>query len=117
MTKLTATLFCVLLASAHADSLTFRNGAVVTGSWMGVNAKEVSFMVDGAIRTYPRSDVAKVTFGPATAPEKPELGMTIAQVVAILGQPDSIADAGAKQIYSYKDSKVTFTDGKVTAVQ
>jgi outer membrane protein assembly factor BamE (lipoprotein component of BamABCDE complex) len=56
--------------------------------------------------------VAKVTFGPIV-----EAGMTKDQVTAILGNPDVLADTGAKQIYTYKNLKVTFVDGKVTEVQ
>jgi hypothetical protein len=45
------------------------------------------------------------------------LGQTIDQVVAALGQPDKIVNLGSKQIYVYKDLKVTFVDGKVADVQ
>jgi hypothetical protein len=57
---------------------------------------------------------------PAPAPAPPasiELGQTIDQVVGALGQPDKIVKLGAKQIYVYKDLKVTFVDGKVSDVQ
>lgn len=58
---------------------------------------------------------------PSDAPAAPTqtlgLGMTIDQVVAILGQPTRVASVGTKQIYSYKDLKVTFVDGKVTDIQ
>jgi hypothetical protein len=54
---------------------------------------------------------------PAGPPPTVGLGMSIDQVVAILGQPDRVADLGAKQIYSYKNLKVTFVEGKVTDVQ
>jgi hypothetical protein len=46
-----------------------------------------------------------------------DVGQTVDQVVAILGQPQRIAKAGAKQIYFYKDLKVTFTSGKVSDVE
>jgi len=46
-----------------------------------------------------------------------DVGQTIDQVVAALGQPQRIAKAGTKQIYFYKDLKVTFTDGKVSDVE
>jgi len=39
------------------------------------------------------------------------------QVKSALGQPEKIVDLGKKQIYVYKDLKVTFVDGKVTDVQ
>jgi outer membrane protein assembly factor BamE (lipoprotein component of BamABCDE complex) len=45
------------------------------------------------------------------------LGQTKDQVVAAMGQPVRIADLGKKQIYYYKDLKITFVDGKVTDVQ
>jgi hypothetical protein len=38
-------------------------------------------------------------------------------VQAVLGQPDKIFNLGAKQIYVYKDVKVTFQNGKVADVQ
>ena len=44
-------------------------------------------------------------------------GMTIEQVVAILGKPLRIGDLGSKKTYFYQDMKVIFTDGKVTDIQ
>lgn len=57
---------------------------------------------------------------PPPPPQEPKtitLGLTIDQVVGILGQPLRIANLGKKQIYTYKDLKVTFVDGKVTDIQ
>ncbi|MGB8438302.1 MAG: hypothetical protein WA603_04375 [Candidatus Acidiferrales bacterium] len=58
---------------------------------------------------------------PAAAPPAPpatvEIGQTPDQVTAILGQPEKIINLGAKQIYVYKDLKVTFVKGKVTDAQ
>lgn len=54
---------------------------------------------------------------PAAAPATIQMGQTIDQVVEILGQPENKVDLGAKQIYVYKDLKVTFMDGKVSDVQ
>jgi len=54
---------------------------------------------------------------PQTAPQSIQLGQTIDQVVAILGQPDKTVNLGLKQIYVYKDLKVTFVNGKVSDVQ
>jgi hypothetical protein len=45
------------------------------------------------------------------------LGLTIDQVKAIQGEPETIVDLGSRQIYLYKDLKITFTDGKVTDIQ
>lgn len=52
-------------------------------------------------------------------PQTLSLGLTIDQVVGILGQPATVADLGAKKIYTYKNPsiKVTFVDGKVTDMQ
>lgn len=64
---------------------------------------------------------------PASAPQSPapataqpasiQLGQTIDQVVAALGQPEKTVNLGSKQIYVYKDLKVTFVDGRVSDVQ
>jgi hypothetical protein len=54
---------------------------------------------------------------PAAPPPTVALKQTTDQVIAILGQPQRIATVGTKQIYYYKDLKVTFTAGKVTDVQ
>jgi hypothetical protein len=46
-----------------------------------------------------------------------ELGQTIAQVEQMFGKPSAVAKLGAKTIYTYKDMKVVFIDGKVSDVQ
>ncbi len=50
---------------------------------------------------------------PAAPPPTISPGMTIDQVVALLGQPTTIANLGAKKVYAYPTQKVTFIDGKV----
>jgi len=55
--------------------------------------------------------------GPQAPPQTIQLGETIDEVVAALGQPDKIVNLGAKQIYVYRDLKVTFEDGKVKDVE
>jgi hypothetical protein len=50
-------------------------------------------------------------------PQQIEKGQTPDQVIAAIGQPDKIVNLGAKQIYVYKDIKVTFINGKVSDVQ
>ncbi len=57
------------------------------------------------------------TAAPAAPPAEISLGQSIDQVTAILGQPKSVVDLGAKKIYVYKDMKVVFNGGKVTDVQ
>jgi hypothetical protein len=46
-----------------------------------------------------------------------EVGQTKDQVVAILGKPDKTFKVGTKEIYQYKDIKVTFVNGKMTDAQ
>jgi len=54
---------------------------------------------------------------PPPEPQQIEKGQTPDQVKAALGTPDKIVNLGAKQIYVYKDLKVTFLNGKVSDVQ
>ncbi|HXX17936.1 MAG TPA: hypothetical protein VEJ46_00900 [Candidatus Acidoferrum sp.] len=54
---------------------------------------------------------------PPTQPQTIQIGQTLDQVQAVLGQPDKIVNLGSKQIYVYKDIKVTFVNGKVTDAQ
>jgi len=54
---------------------------------------------------------------PPAEPVSVAEGQTIDQVVAALGQPVKKAKVGTKDIYYYKDLKVTFVNGKVTDVQ
>jgi hypothetical protein len=44
------------------------------------------------------------------------IGQTKDQVTTAFGQPTRVAKVGAKEIYYYKDMKVTFTNGKVSNV-
>jgi hypothetical protein len=46
-----------------------------------------------------------------------KLEMSPDEVKKTLGNPDKIVDLGQKQIYIYKDMKITFIDAKVTDVQ
>jgi hypothetical protein len=54
---------------------------------------------------------------PQAEPQSIEKGMTTDQVQDALGKPDKIVNLGTKQIYVYKDLKVTFLNGKVSDVQ
>jgi hypothetical protein len=54
---------------------------------------------------------------PPADPKTISLGQTPDQVIANFGQPEKIIKLGAKQIFAYKDMKVTFVNGKVTDVQ
>ena len=59
----------------------------------------------------PPSDAA------AAATQQIAIGQTPAQVTTILGQPQRIVNAGAKQIYIYPNMKVIFAGNKVSDVQ
>ncbi len=54
---------------------------------------------------------------PAAQPVNIDVGQTIDQVTAALGAPLKMVNLGAKQIYVYKDMKITFKDGKVIDIQ
>ncbi len=55
--------------------------------------------------------------GPPPEPQQIEKGQTPDQVKASIGVPDKIVNLGPKQIYVYKDIKVTFLNGRVSDVQ
>jgi hypothetical protein len=50
-------------------------------------------------------------------PQSIQMGMTPDQVQGALGQPQKTVNLGPKQIWVYKDLKVTFFNGKVVDVQ
>ena len=50
-------------------------------------------------------------------PAEVKLGMTPDQVEGAVGKPDKKINLGPKQIYIYKDMKITFIGGKVADVQ
>jgi hypothetical protein len=50
-------------------------------------------------------------------PQTIQLGQSTDQVLAALDKPEKIVNLGPKQIFVYKDLKVTFLDGKVSDVQ
>jgi hypothetical protein len=61
---------------------------------------------------------APIDAPPPPPPDPPEVsaGQTVDQVTAALGQPLKKAKVGIKEIYYYKDLKVTFVNGKVKDV-
>jgi len=54
---------------------------------------------------------------PVAPPPTVAIDQTPDQVTAILGQPQKKAKIGTKEIYFYKDVKVTFVNGKVKDIQ
>ncbi len=57
--------------------------------------------------------------GPVAAPAEVSItpGETTDQVTAAMGTPSKRVNMGPKQIYIYKDMKVTFVNGKVTTIE
>jgi hypothetical protein len=58
-----------LAIACPADTLRLRNGATVTGSFLGGSADEVRFMVDEQVQRYPRAEVVAVIFTSIEAPD------------------------------------------------
>ena len=50
-------------------------------------------------------------------PKTIQLGQSTDEVQAALGKPEKIVNLGPKQLYVYKDLKITFVNGKVSDVQ
>jgi hypothetical protein len=58
------TLLCLaLLAVSEADTLRFRDGSSVTGSFLGGSKDEIRFLLNNQVQAYPKADVVEVTFG------------------------------------------------------
>jgi hypothetical protein len=59
-----ATVLCALVfaTAGFGDTLTLRNGQVVTGTYMGGTARTVKMEVGDAIKTYNVSDIATLQF-------------------------------------------------------
>ena len=73
--------------------------------------KEIGTAVTDAPAGGPSADA------PATPPPTLTTGQTVEQVTAMMGQPKSVVDLGARKIYVYPDMKITFTAGKVSNIQ
>ncbi|HKN73980.1 MAG TPA: hypothetical protein VJW94_02290 [Candidatus Acidoferrum sp.] len=65
----------------------------------------------------PAQSQQPATSQPDSAPTTVQIGQSIDQVKAVLGTPEKVFDVGKKQIFVYKDVKITFVDGKVSDVQ
>jgi hypothetical protein len=65
----------------------------------------------------PMPDIAPPPPPADAAPPTIAVGQTKDQVSAAFGQPVRMAKLGAKEIFYYKDMKVTFTNGKVSNVE
>jgi hypothetical protein len=65
----------------------------------------------------PMPDIAPPPPPPDAPPPTVAVGQTKEQVTAAFGQPMKAAKIGAKEIFYYKDMKVTFMNGKVSNVE
>jgi hypothetical protein len=65
----------------------------------------------------PMADIAPPPPPSDVPPPTIALGQTKDQVTAAFGPPVRLAKLGGKEIYYYKDMKVTFTNGKVSNVE
>jgi len=70
-----------------------------------------------AVPTQPEQPTQPEPTAQPVTPVTINVGDTIDQVVAAMGQPDRKAKVANKDIYFYKDMKVTFVDGKVSDIQ
>jgi hypothetical protein len=63
-----ATVLCALAfaTAGFGDTLTLRNGQVITGTYMGGTARTVKMEVGDAIKTYDVSDIATLQFTAGT---------------------------------------------------
>jgi len=57
-------------ACLAADSVTLKNGRVVTGTYLGGTARQVRMDVGDEIRTFDVSDVSRIEFGGAPEPQQ-----------------------------------------------
>lgn len=111
------------LASASAGSVEDTIGqllAVSNDDQGGQQSADQGGQPQGADQSAPQQGAAQPPAPqdqPAAEPASIEKGQTPDQVQAALGKPDKIVNLGSKQIYVYKDLKVTFLNGKVSDVQ
>jgi hypothetical protein len=81
-------------------------------------ASEVSQQAESAAQAESEAlDQAQSAPAAGAAPPSVTLGMSIDQVVGMLGQPLAVGDLGSKKIYSFNGMKVIFIDGKVADIQ
>jgi hypothetical protein len=81
-------------------------------------ASEVSQQAESATQAENEVLSQAQASGPSASgpPPSVSLGMSIDQVVGILGQPQAVGDLGSKKVYSFGSMKVIFINGKVTDI-
>lgn len=91
------------------------------GGLAGVTTKQVLEDLDSWFRS--EGQVTKVLWSGSGAEARPRgnpaasvtisLGQTVAEVVAVFGEPEKKVLLGSKSVFVYRDLKVVFMDGKV----
>jgi hypothetical protein len=87
------------------------------GSNGGQQSQDSGAQQQGQQQNQQQDQQAQQAPPPPPEPASIQMGMTVDQVEAALGPPEKKVTLGAKQIYVYKDLKVTFVNGKVTDAQ
>jgi hypothetical protein len=91
-------------------TFTYDDGNVIVWNFLG------NYIISNSNQKI-ESAPGKSTQGERLEPGKISVGMTIDQVKAELGLPTKILNVGSKQVFVYKDNKITFINSKVVAVQ
>ena len=66
--KLTILAVFLALAPAFADTITLRDGQVISGTYLGGTAREVQMRVGNQIRTFDANTIARIDFGATAQP-------------------------------------------------
>jgi hypothetical protein len=127
---------CGICNPAAADPLAFRSavafqfpkGYLQTADYASIQATigklfAIDTSTPPAVPTEPAQSTGGVSqfpepsAAPVQATQTIKLGDSIDQVVTALGQPERSAKVANRDIYFYKDMKITFVDGKVSDIQ
>ncbi len=57
-----ASIGCILVSTAWADSLQLKNGSLIKGRYLGGSETEVRFQVGSAVQEYPVAEIVSLTF-------------------------------------------------------
>ena len=94
---------------------------IQSGNLLDVNTRQQWARTGDAPDAAPAASAAPAKFQEIAPPPPPPptiaLGQTKEQVTGSFGQPVRVAKIGAKDIFYYKDMKVTFLNGKVSNVE
>ena len=98
-------------ASAQAPPVQTTFAAVIPPADPNVQQEVAQEAKQAAVEE--KEEVGGEAAGPATI----AVGQSFEQVRASLGEPKTMVDLGAKKIWVYKEMKITFMDGVVSAVE